>query len=95
MQKAAAVIVLSMMLVMGQKTMPVYAAASGYTDIDMKYPLGGGLAGGAGTLVVLISMSRTKRRATHADENINLENSIITYRDDQYIRTDKRKKNKK
>lgn len=94
MRKVIATALLSLMLV-GQMTVPVYAATSRTSNVDMTYPLVGGLVGGAGTMFVLIGMSKTKHRATNADDSIDLEKSMITYRDDQYIRTDQRKKNKK
>lgn|GEM_PF-6909547 len=95
MRKAIASMLLSLMLATGPMMMPVFAAVSSHSNVEPTYPLVGGLAGGAGLLVVLIGMSKTKRRATHADDNIDLEKSVITHRVDKYIRTDKRKKNKK
>lgn len=82
------------MLVFGHMTMPVFASSAG-GDIELSYPLAGALIGGAGTLAMLIGMSRTKHRATHADHSIDLQRSRITYRDDTHIRTDRRQREKK
>lgn len=97
MRKLVATALLSLLLVMSQMSMPVCAATpdSSYADVDLTYPLFGGVIGGAGTLLVLVGMSKTKSKATHADHSIDLEKSVITNREDRHIRTDKRKKSKK
>ena len=87
MRKLVATTLLSLMLATGQMTMPVCAATPGYDNVEPTYPLFGGMLGGAGTLIVLVGMSKTKRGATHADDNIDLAKSVSTYREDRHIRT--------
>lgn len=59
------------------------------SGFDIKYPLAGGFVGGIGTVSILVGMSRTKRKATHADHAIDFQNSRITHQEDRHLRTER------
>lgn len=94
MKRTFAIFLLFFMFAMGQMSTPVHAASS-MDDFDGTLPVIGGLVGGFGTVWMLSSMSKTMHSATDANHNIKLENSRITYRNDKYLYTNRRKKDDK
>ncbi len=75
----------AMILAGGLMMSTAYADSS--REVDVSVPIVSTVLGTGGTAATLIAMSRTKKRKTDANDNINCRNSVFTRSEMQYIKT--------